>query len=447
MKAGNIECEVGGHAGLANLIDSLQKRDKLKKDVIVPTRVGMESYLRPKNIQITDAVDPMPYSGLAFDAGPSLDSLTTEFIPSQLFLDKFGSWADISQTYMRKLVSKIMQARSQYQEAIINYNNNNTDHARNMYHYFRKELYNLNEILYSQAVHFFEYPATKRFDKDGSPPAHSKQLFRLLNGENGEQGQVRTMLSSKYKLLDDMPAINAVGRALESELNKGGFYLDSANVGLDKTHMKFVNTNIGVEIDGHPVNYMLDISNSEVGAGSFKIMEGYFYQWCTNGAITKKITSAIHVGLSKDETHSMDTLKKEGELLWSQIGDSIEASMTQEKMDELALSIDHGKKKTFNQPEALAKDVTKQYKLSDSEGLMFLNKLHEDSSHFGMNAWGASNALTSVAKTAKEYNRATELEEAGAKLLQVPASYFTKHTEAVHAIPDGNVWSSMGGLQ
>ena len=60
-----------------------------------------------------------------------------------------------------------------------------------------------------------------------------------------------------------------------------------------------------------------------------------------------------------------------------------------------------------------------------------------------MNKWGASNALTSVAKSVKDYDRATELEEQGAKLLEVPASYFEKHTQKAHVVPAGDVWQRM----
>ena len=117
--------------------------------------------------------------------------------------------------------------------------------------------------------------------------------------------------------------------------------------------------------------------------------------------------------------------------------------MTQETMDKMAVEINNAKAVKFNQPELLAKDVTKKFKLSDYEGNSFLANLNKDSHQFGMNQWGASNALTSVAKSVKDYDRATELEQAGATLLAVPESYFTKHNKEVHVVPAGDVWERL----
>ena len=445
MKQGNIVCGPNSSEGMQNLFTALLEREELKKDVIIPTR-DMNGYLRPVNLATSVGIDPMPYSGLAFQSGPELTGdITKTFIPSQFFLEKFGAWADISQTYMRKMVNKINLARRNYIDAYADRHTNydSIADADIMWHY-KEELNALNEMMYKTIKHFFEYPATTRFDAQGEAPAHSRQLFRMLNGKDGGDGVIRTMLSSKYKLLDDMPAVDALTRALESELSDtSGFYLESAHVGETSTRMKFVNTNLAVEIDGHPVNYMLDIVNSETGTTSFKMNEGYFYQWCTNGAIKKQITRSIHVGMSKDEHVSEHTIKKEGELLWSQIGDAVEASMKQETMDKLAEQIHDAKKVTFNQPEKLAEDVTKKFKLSDYESNGFLASLIKDNDQFGMNQWGASNALTSVAKSVKDYDRATELEQQGAKLLEVPASYFEKHTQKAHVVPAGDVWQRM----
>ena len=458
LKQGNIVCEPNSSIGIENLFGALWEREEKKMDVIIPTR-DMGNYLSPINIG-TGSFEPMPYSGLAFTAGSELEGETRTFIPSEFFLEKFGAWADISQTYMRKMIGKIKVARTNVQESYVELKRaqesgrigltrgagreaiRKENEASQMFNYYSSELNNLNKFLFEQVEHFFNYPATTRFDKDGNAPAHSRQLFRMLKNEGGD-GSIRTMLSSKYKLLDDMPAIDALTRALENDLSGGGFYLDSAHVSNTSTRMKFVNTNLAVEIDGHPVNYMLDVVNSEVGSTSFKINQGYFYQWCTNGAIKQQITRAIHVGLSKDEFHSQDTLKKEGELLWAQIGDAVQASMTQETMDKMAVEIDNAKAVKFNQPELLAKDVTKKFKLSDYEGNSFLANLNKDSHQFGMNQWGASNALTSVAKSVKDYDRATELEQAGATLLAVPESYFTKHNKEVHVVPAGDVWERL----
>ena len=442
MKQGNIVCTPNSSEGMQNLFTALLEREELKKDVIIPTR-DMHGYLQPRNRATEFTADPLPYSGLVFEAGNNLTGETTTFIPSPFFLEKFGAWADISQTYMRKMVNKINLARRNYIDAYTEATKVNNPHDKTMWHY-RNELESLNDMMLTNIAHFFEYPATTRFDAQGNAPAHSRQLFRMLNGKDGRDGVIRTMLSSKYKLLDDMPAVDALTRALESELSDtSGFYLESAHVGETSTRMKFVNTNLAVEIDGHPVNYMLDIVNSETGTTSFKMNEGYFYQWCTNGAIKRQITRSIHVGMAKDEYASEHTIKKEGELLWSQIGDAVEASMKQETMDKLAEQIIDAKKVTFNQPEKLAEDVTKKFKLSDYESNGFLANLLKDADQFGMNKWGASNALTSVAKSVKDYDRATELEEQGAKLLEVPASYFEKHTQKAHVVPAGDVWQRM----
>ncbi|QDP48922.1 MAG: hypothetical protein Unbinned1068contig1000_3 [Prokaryotic dsDNA virus sp.] len=442
MKQGNIVCTPNSSDGMQNLFTALLEREELKKDVIIPTR-DMHGYLQPRNRATEFTADPLPYSGLVFEAGNNLTGDTTTFIPSPFFLEKFGAWADISQTYMRKMVNKINLARRNYIDAYTEARKENIPDDHVMWHY-KHELDSLNDMMLTNIAHFFEFPATTRFDAQGNAPAHSRQLFRMLNGKDGRDGVIRTMLSSKYKLLDDMPAVDALTRALESELSDtSGFYLESAHVGETSTRMKFVNTNLAVEIDGHPVNYMLDIVNSETGTTSFKMNEGYFYQWCTNGAIKRQITRSIHVGMSKDEYVSEHTIKKEGELLWSQIGDAVEASMKQETMDKLAEQIIDAKKVTFNQPEKLAEDVTKKFKLSDYESNGFLANLLKDADQFGMNKWGASNALTSVAKSVQDYDRATELEEQGAKLLEVPASYFEKHTQKAHVVPAGDVWQRM----
>ena len=428
MKIGNIDCENG--QGITNLMTAVDTREELKKDIIVNVSDSVE--FKPELTINNDEIK--------FQLGEGLN--TTTFTPSSLWYKQFGQWADITGKYMDKMVEKSFNLKSELSSVKDRLNEiekidpvyrtseaeRESEELINQAVVLNDRSKGLNSILYNQIEYFFKYPKN-----------NPRRLFRLMNpiGDQ-ESGIVRSFHSNSYKILDDNKAIQSVLRATGEELQDSSLTLESAHLGDTKMFLKFVNKNIGAVINGKEVNYMLTVRNSEVGTQSFNTAEGYYVQWCSNGAIRETILKQTHRGVAKDTSYKMDTLQAEGELSWRMLRDDLSVSMTQEHMDEMVRQIEGTVGVTFTKPEEVIKDVTKKFRLSDDESLKTLVNIQADSSDFGMSQWALSNAITKTAQKVNSYARSTELESIGSDILKMPSNYFDKKQYQSQAVTVGN---------
>ena len=267
----------------------------------------------------------------------------------------------------------------------------------------------------------------------------ASRLFRALDG------RLRAFLSDKFLRLDNaqvleqtLPAI--VKGDLETQLL-------STNVGDNHMHVKclFTGDELAQEITdrtrtGAPriVRPGFRMSNSETGHGSLKL-EGFFYDgYCLNGQVYG-LTEAFtfrrnHLGGKLIEGVDFEVMSdKSKELedatIISQVSDVMGAlakpEFAQAMGDKLRAATQTADVK---EPVAAVELAVKELDLREGESDSILETFIKDGDY---SKWGLASAVTSVANSDDTtYERACELEDVGAKVLELNLHQWTRFVEA-----------------
>lgn len=267
----------------------------------------------------------------------------------------------------------------------------------------------------------------------------ASRLFRTLDGT------LRAFLSDRFLRLDNaqvleqtLPAI--VKGDLQTELL-------STNVGENHMHMKclFTGDELAQEItrntrtgDPRIIRPGFRMSNSETGHGSLKI-EGFFYDgYCLNGQVfnvEKAFTfNRTHLGGRLIEGVDFEVLSdKSKELedatIISQVSDVMAAMGTPEFAQQMGDKLRAAANTDgVQEPVAAVELAVKELDLREGEGDSILETFIKDGDY---SKWGLSSAVTSVANSDDvSYERACELENVGATVLELNASQWTRYIKA-----------------
>jgi hypothetical protein len=177
------------------------------------------------------------------------------------------------------------------------------------------------------------------------------------------------------------------------------------------------------------------ISNSEVGFGALSIIAGLFTKGCTNLAFfdDSKLRK-YHIGKSAgdvaqlQEVLSDKTKRLTDAAVWSQVRDVVSSAFDPKRFDTL---IERVQETTTQKIEGdvvkvvdLASDVIG---LTKSEGKGVLKHLIEGGD---LSRYGLFNAITRTAEDLGDYDRATEIERAGGKVIELPRNQWEALAEA-----------------
>jgi hypothetical protein len=172
------------------------------------------------------------------------------------------------------------------------------------------------------------------------------------------------------------------------------------------------------------------ISNSEVGCGALNIEVLIYSLSCTNGMIGQSLVRKFHVGAKQgvsDEAYavlSQATRDKSAEAMRAIIADVVTAATDESKFQ---LRLDKLRSTT---KEGLNSDVPKaievlgnKLNLNKEEQSGVLTRLIEGGD---LSRWGVANAVTRAASDIDDYDRATELERAGGKVIELSSRDWTE---------------------
>ena len=120
-----------------------------------------------------------------------------------------------------------------------------------------------------------------------SKTTQDKRLVRVLDGN------VRALLSNRYRVLDSYDLAETV---LPIMLNKSMNVL-SSEITEKNLYIRAVMPQLETEIKkGDVVQYGIQISSSDVGAGSLRVEPLIYRLICTNGLITSQALRKYHIG-------------------------------------------------------------------------------------------------------------------------------------------------------
>ena len=254
----------------------------------------------------------------------------------------------------------------------------------------------------------------------GRRDAGERRMVRT-NGTN-----VRALLSDRYQRIDNYEVAEVTLSQLE---RVSGLRVVSSAVTESRLYIKAVSTDLVLPVPGsRRVGDMVEagvmIRNSEVGQGSVSIQPFANFLVCTNGMVREKgQLRAAHVGRRIDASIegllSEGTKRLEDEVVLRKVRDVIanafDAQSFRAFIDSLAATTQQQIEGDVN---AAVEALGPTLGLTGGERQSVLRHLITggDLSHYGL-----MNAVTRTAEDVASYDRATEIETLGYRLIELPA--------------------------
>jgi len=260
------------------------------------------------------------------------------------------------------------------------------------------------ELLVRNVNHWFEeQPATR--------------MIRTMDGN------ARAFLSDRYRPLDNVDLMEAVYPSLEQT----GLNIASCELTERRLYLKAISPKVQGEVKkGDVVQAGVVISNSEVGSGALSVQPLIYRLVCLNGMIRQDHQMRqVHAG-SKHRNGAGDawelfsdaTKLQSDKAVFMQARDLAQAFLKEDffnkVLEELRSAADD-RIESDDIPKVVER-TSKTMDLTEAEGDSVLKRLAEGGD---LTRWGLANAITSVSQDIEDYDRATELERAGGKIIEL----------------------------
>ena len=247
---------------------------------------------------------------------------------------------------------------------------------------------------------------------------NDRRMIRTLDG------QVRAVLSERYRRLDNYDLADNVLPILQ---RLDGARFESVELTDTKMYLKVVTPRIEYEIaPGDVVQAGIAITNSEVGHGTLSVQPLVYRLICRNGLIASdRALRKTHVGRvlqSEEEAMTVfkdDTLAADDKAFFMKVRDVVEAAVSEATFRQVAQKMQKTLDiKLTGDPVKAVEVLANRYTLNESERAGVLRHLIVEGD---LSAYGLVNAVTHFSHDVEDYDRATEFEALGGKLIELPS--------------------------
>lgn len=269
------------------------------------------------------------------------------------------------------------------------------------------------------------------------PDMLATNVNHWLNIRSGDNRMIRTLdgnarafLSDRYRRIDNAQIAETV-LPMISRLN--GAEIKSCEVTENRMYLKVVSPKLSAEVKvGDVVQAGLLISNSEIGNGSVMVAPLIYRLVCTNGMIAHDRDlnryRKHHVGrvneIDAEYTVLRDeTVEAEDKALMMRLQDAVSSAISDAVFNEVV-----GKMREAATAKIEAKAiprvvelVSKEVGIQQGEQESILGHLIEGGD---LSLYGFGNAVTRAAQDVKSYDRSTELESIGYKVMTLHPKKF-----------------------
>lgn len=253
------------------------------------------------------------------------------------------------------------------------------------------------------------------------------RMVRVLDGH------VRAFLSDRFARIDNFDVASVAIPILQEA---GGLIIRSCEITDSRLYIKATSTNVVAEVKGSKrvgdlVEAGIMISNSEVGLGALSVKPFYNFLVCTNGMVRDSIMRSAHIGRKQDASDAMlsdQTKKAEDTVVLMKLRDVLKTAMDAAAFQAaIDLMSDQTRQFIKGDPVKAIQVLANASVMSQDERSSVLRNLIQggDLSRFGL-----MNAITRTAEDVVSYDRATELEAMGGRLLDLPANDWRMIAEA-----------------
>jgi len=245
-----------------------------------------------------------------------------------------------------------------------------------------------------------------------------RRMIRTLDG------QVRAVLSDRYRRLDNYDLAENVLPILQ-RLADARF--ESVELTETKMYLKVVTPRVEYEIaPGDVVQAGIAIMNSEVGHGTLSVQPLVYRLVCRNGLIASdRALRKTHVGrILQQEEEAItvfrdDTLAADDKAFFLKVRDVVEAAVSETTFRQVAQKMQKTLDiKLTGDPVKAVEVLANRYTLNESERAGVLRHLIVEGD---LSAYGLVNAVTHYSDDVEDYDRATEFEALGGKLIELPS--------------------------
>jgi len=295
--------------------------------------------------------------------------------------------------------------------------------------------FNVNYIAHQQIGQYLEIPS-RYYDKmrTESPVLLSQNVNHWLhiNGNQPERrmlrtldGNLRAFLSDRYRRIDNVAVAETVLPVI-SQME--GAKVESCEITEEKMYIKVVNPRIQAQVKvGDMVQAGIVISNSEVGRGSVSVSPLIYRLVCSNGMIAQdNQLRKYHIGKANDSDFDYsiyrdETIEADDRAFLMKVRDAVTAAVDQTVFERLVQQMrdaTEAKVDAVSVPKVMEL-TSKQFGISQNENEGVLGHLIGGGD---LSLYGVANAVTRYAQDVGSYDRSTELETTGYRILTMAPS-------------------------
>lgn len=238
-------------------------------------------------------------------------------------------------------------------------------------------------------------------------------------------GTARAFLSDKFARLDDEHFGDTV---LPVVMDVPGADVVSCAITDTKTHIKFVSRKMLRDVKaGDTIAFGIAFSNSEVGAGAIAAHLFTERLICTNGMISAEdVFRSTHVGAKhggRDLTEilQLDTIQADGKATMLKLRDFARDLLSDRVMDEHVEKLRVLAGVEIKDPVKAVEKLGKTHSFTEGERTSVLAHLIKGGD---LSLFGLAQAVTRTAEDLPDYNRATDFERVGGKMLDLTRSEY-----------------------
>lgn len=254
-----------------------------------------------------------------------------------------------------------------------------------------------------------------------------RRLLRTLDGD------VRAVLSDRYRRLDNFDLADSVLPILDQ---LPGVRFESLELTDKKMYIKAVTSKLNFEVaPGDVVQGGIVISNSEVGLGSLEVQPLIYRLVCRNGLIVQdRGLRKTHVGRSIGQDvevvqmFQQDTLRADDKAFFMKVRDVVAATVSETLFQTLAQRMQQTMGIVLRaDPVKTVELLAQRYTLNESERTGVLRHLIQGGT---LSGYGLVNAVTHYSQEIDDYDRATEFEALGGRLIDLNTTQWKELAEA-----------------
>lgn len=252
-----------------------------------------------------------------------------------------------------------------------------------------------------------------------NPATRANRMIRVLDQN------ARAFLSDRYHRVDNEDIAQAVLPVL---LESEEIRVVSCDVTDSRLYLKALFPKVEAEVKvGDAVQAGVMISNSEIGMGRVVVQPLVYRLVCSNGMVSNDSgLSRYHVGRRVEgdgrDVHELfrdETLAADDRALMMKLQDVVRAAGDQAAFGRLVSRMRAATEgPVVERPVEAVRVLGRAVGLLQGEQDNVLEALIRGQDY---TRWGVLNAVTSVANTAESYDRASELEQLGGRVLDLPA--------------------------